>query len=76
MLSGSQTVSDTERTKKKSEGRDHQDWHESDKYVWSIIQIIWRLLIWNFAQRKLIERSLPIPSQIILRHLQKSLTDL
>ena len=51
-------------------------WQEQDEYDWSIIQRIRIDMILSMSQMNLIEEGLPYPTQNLLGHLLKSMTDL
>ena len=74
-LRGLQIASGTVHFNKVSRGRDNQDWHESEKYVYSEIQRIMTELISNLRHMNYFAEGLTYPTQTLLSHLLKSLTD-
>jgi hypothetical protein len=75
-LRGLQIASGTGHLNKVSQGRDNQDWHESEKYVYSTVQRIRAVMILNLTQMNFIVGGLIYPTRTLLSHLLKSLTDL
>ena len=75
-LRGSQIASGTWHLNKDNQSRNNQDWHESEKYVYSEIQRIMTELISNLRHMNYFAEGLTYPTQTLLSHLLKSMTDL
>ena len=75
-LRGSQIASGTGHLSKDNQSRNNQDWHESEKYVYSEIQRIMTELISNLKHINYFAEGLTYPTQTLLSHLLKSMTDL
>jgi len=75
-LRGSQIASGTGHLNNDSQGRQNQDWHESEKYVYSAIERIRTVLISNLTQMNYFVGGLSYPTQTLLSHHLMSMTDL